>query len=43
MNGVKSHKFFDGVDWPDLLRLKAEFIPQLRGEDDTSYFDGKKD
>jgi len=36
---VKGHVFFDGIDWNGLLRLKAEFIPQLEDEEDTSYFD----
>lgn len=36
---VKEHQFFVGLDWTALLRQKAEFIPQLDGEDDTSYFD----
>lgn len=38
---VKQHMFFSGLDWNGLLRQKAEFIPQLEGEDDTSYFDSK--
>uniref|UniRef100_A0A3B3BA77 non-specific serine/threonine protein kinase n=1 Tax=Oryzias melastigma TaxID=30732 RepID=A0A3B3BA77_ORYME len=36
---VKQHPFFLGLDWNGLLRQKAEFIPQLEAEDDTSYFD----
>uniref|UniRef100_A0AAR2J0Z7 non-specific serine/threonine protein kinase n=1 Tax=Pygocentrus nattereri TaxID=42514 RepID=A0AAR2J0Z7_PYGNA len=40
---VKQHMFFIGVDWNGLLRQKAEFIPQLEGEDDTSYFDTRSD
>ncbi|XP_060089090.1 microtubule-associated serine/threonine-protein kinase 3 [Heteronotia binoei] len=36
---VKQHPFFRGLDWNGLLRQKAEFIPQLEAEDDTSYFD----
>uniref|UniRef100_A0A2K5D729 non-specific serine/threonine protein kinase n=1 Tax=Aotus nancymaae TaxID=37293 RepID=A0A2K5D729_AOTNA len=36
---VKEHPFFTGLDWTGLLRQKAEFIPQLESEDDTSYFD----
>ncbi|KAM6948773.1 microtubule-associated serine/threonine-protein kinase 3 [Aplochiton taeniatus] len=36
---VKMHMFFQGLDWNGLLRQKAEFIPQLETEDDTSYFD----
>lgn len=38
---VKQHPFFLGLDWNGLLRQKAEFIPQLEAEDDTSYFDSK--
>ena len=41
IEGVKSHPFFNGVDWNNLIRIKAEFIPQLEGEYDTSYFDSK--
>ncbi|XP_037537942.1 microtubule-associated serine/threonine-protein kinase 3 [Nematolebias whitei] len=36
---VKVHMFFLGLDWNGLLRQKAEFIPQLESEEDTSYFD----
>ncbi|XP_017286839.1 microtubule-associated serine/threonine-protein kinase 3 isoform X1 [Kryptolebias marmoratus] len=36
---VKMHMFFLGLDWNGLLRQKAEFIPQLESEEDTSYFD----
>ena len=41
MNGVKDHRFFDEINWEALLRQKAEFIPQLQGEEDTSYFDSE--
>uniref|UniRef100_A0A3B4GS71 non-specific serine/threonine protein kinase n=1 Tax=Pundamilia nyererei TaxID=303518 RepID=A0A3B4GS71_9CICH len=40
---VKQHPFFLGLDWNGLLRQKAEFIPQLEAEDDTSYFDTRLD
>uniref|UniRef100_A0A667YIR2 non-specific serine/threonine protein kinase n=1 Tax=Myripristis murdjan TaxID=586833 RepID=A0A667YIR2_9TELE len=40
---VKMHMFFLGLDWNGLLRQKAEFIPQLETEDDTSYFDTRSD
>ena len=36
---VKDHPFFESVDWDSLLRQKAEFIPQLENEEDTSYFE----
>ncbi|KAL1776102.1 microtubule-associated serine serine/threonine-protein kinase 2 isoform X3 [Sigmodon hispidus] len=40
---VKQHPFFLGLDWTGLLRQKAEFIPQLESEDDTSYFDTRSE
>ncbi|KAL1022818.1 hypothetical protein UPYG_G00032770 [Umbra pygmaea] len=40
---VKQHAFFYDLDWNGLLRQKAEFIPQLESEDDTSYFDTRSD
>ncbi|XP_073646369.1 microtubule-associated serine/threonine-protein kinase 2 isoform X4 [Tursiops truncatus] len=40
---VKQHPFFIGLDWTGLLRQKAEFIPQLESEDDTSYFDTRSE
>uniref|UniRef100_A0A8C6PGB8 non-specific serine/threonine protein kinase n=1 Tax=Nothobranchius furzeri TaxID=105023 RepID=A0A8C6PGB8_NOTFU len=36
---VKQHPFFSGLDWNSLLRQKAEFVPHLESEEDTSYFD----
>ena len=38
---MKEHVFFSNVNWESLLRQKAEFIPQLDDEEDTSYFDCK--
>lgn len=38
---IKIHIYFVGLDWDALLRQKAEFIPQLDDEEDTSYFDSK--
>ncbi|XP_061457438.1 microtubule-associated serine/threonine-protein kinase 3 isoform X2 [Rhineura floridana] len=40
---VKQHAFFRNLDWNGLLRQKAEFIPQLEAEDDTSYFDTRSE
>ncbi|XP_046406823.1 microtubule-associated serine/threonine-protein kinase 3 isoform X10 [Ischnura elegans] len=40
---VKEHPYFIGVDWNSLLRQKAEFVPQLDDEEDTSYFDTRID
>lgn len=38
---VKQHAFFTELDWNSLLRQKAEFIPHLESEEDTSYFDSE--
>ncbi|XP_026096126.1 microtubule-associated serine/threonine-protein kinase 1-like [Carassius auratus] len=40
---VKQHPFFCDVDWSSLLRQKAEFIPHLESEEDTSYFDTRSE
>ncbi|EAT42068.1 AAEL006330-PB [Aedes aegypti] len=40
---VKEHYYFIGLDWNNLLRQKAEFVPQLDNEEDTSYFDTRVD
>lgn len=39
---MKQHSFFRDLDWTGLLRQKAEFIPHLESEDDTSYFDSER-
>ena len=38
---VRAHAFFSNMNWNSLLREKAEFIPVLDDEEDTSYFDSK--
>ena len=40
---LKEHHYFAGVDWNAVLRLKADFIPQLEDDEDTSYFDMRCD
>ncbi|KAG1702074.1 Microtubule-associated serine/threonine-protein kinase 2 [Nymphon striatum] len=40
---VKEHIFFSCIDWNSILRQKAEFVPQLDGREDTSYFDTRSD
>ncbi|KAI6227537.1 Non-specific serine/threonine protein kinase [Aphelenchoides fujianensis] len=40
---VAAHPFFDSLDFNSLLRQKAEFVPQLENEEDTSYFDSRTD
>ena len=36
---IKNHKFFDKLDWDHLRELQAPFIPELKNEYDTKYFD----
>ena len=40
---MREHSYFEGIDWSSLLRMKADFIPDLQNEDDTSYFDSRSD
>lgn len=43
MEDIKSHPFFHETDWKNILRQKAQFIPELSNEEDTSYFDPRCD
>ena len=36
---IKSHPFFNGLDWDNIHNLKAPFIPELKNEYDIHYFD----
>ncbi|CAI2350338.1 unnamed protein product [Caenorhabditis sp. 36 PRJEB53466] len=40
---LMAHAFFALLDFTSLLRQKAEFVPQLDNEEDTSYFDTRTD
>ncbi|XP_039269021.2 microtubule-associated serine/threonine-protein kinase 3-like isoform X2 [Styela clava] len=40
---VKEHNFFINLDWTSLLRQKAQFIPSLDDDEDTSYFDNRSE
>eukprot|EP01113_Clastostelium_recurvatum_P038362 TRINITY_DN5730_c0_g1_i4.p1 TRINITY_DN5730_c0_g1~~TRINITY_DN5730_c0_g1_i4.p1 ORF type:complete len:1067 (+),score=227.92 TRINITY_DN5730_c0_g1_i4:277-3201(+) len=37
---VKSHPFFEGVQWDGLRNLTPPFVPKVESETDTSYFEG---
>ena len=39
---LQEHPWFAGLDWDNLARAKAAFVPQLDCESDTSYFDFKE-
>ena len=36
---IKNHPFFKGVDWENIRKKKAPFIPKLKNDYDTSYFE----
>ena len=36
---IKNHPFFHGVDWDNIRNSKPPFIPFLKNEYDTSYFE----
>lgn len=36
---IKAHKFFKGLPWERLHMMPPPFVPKVRAEDDTQYFD----
>lgn len=36
---IKNHKFFKGMPWDRLHMMPPPFVPKMRTEDDTQYFD----
>ena len=36
---IKSHPFFKGVDWDNIRNTKAPFIPDIKNDYDTKYFE----
>ena len=36
---IKKHPFFKNLDWENIRNTKAPFIPKLKNEYDTKYFD----
>jgi len=40
---IKEHPYFNGIEWENILRQKAQFIPELQNDEDTSYFDPRCD
>ncbi|KAJ7684022.1 hypothetical protein B0H17DRAFT_1073288 [Mycena rosella] len=38
-NEVKSHPFFDGIEWDKVTSTEAAFIPQVSDPESTDYFD----
>lgn len=40
---IKSHSFFDKFDWDDIDNMEPPFLPSLRDDLDTTYFDTNSD
>ena len=36
---IKKHPFFKGIDWNNIRKMKEPFIPELKNDYDTHYFD----
>lgn len=36
---IKAHKFFKGLPWEHLHTMPPPFVPNIRADDDTRYFD----
>ena len=36
---IKKHPFFKSIDWNNIRKTKAPFIPKLKNDYDTSYFE----
>ena len=36
---IKDHPFFKGLDWDNIRNTKAPFIPELKNDYDTKYFE----
>ncbi|CAK7219619.1 hypothetical protein SCUCBS95973_003876 [Sporothrix curviconia] len=36
---IKAHKFFKGLPWERLHQMPPPFVPKIRSDDDTQYFD----
>ena len=36
---IKKHPFFKGIDWNNIRKMEAPFIPELKNDYDTHYFD----
>lgn len=36
---IKSHAFFEGIDWENLTKVEGPFVPQIADVESTDYFD----
>jgi len=40
---IKEHKFFEGVDFENIYKMKPPFMPKLNNAEDTTYFITEED
>jgi len=40
---IKNHKFFEGVDFENIYKMKPPFMPKLNDAEDTTYFITEED
>lgn len=40
---IKKHPFFKGIDWDNIRKMQAPFLPNLKSKEDVSYFDAFED
>ncbi|KAG6003567.1 hypothetical protein E4U21_001894 [Claviceps maximensis] len=38
---IRSHSWFEGINWQTLLEDEAQFVPQPENPEDTEYFDSR--
>jgi len=36
---LKKHKFFEGIDWDNLRKMKSPIVPEVDGPTDCRHFD----
>eukprot|EP00727_Mastigamoeba_balamuthi_P008755 m51a1_g4501 putative protein kinase domain containing protein (678) ;mRNA; r:356641-361440 len=39
---LRSHRFFEGIDWEQLRAQRAPFVPTISDDADTSFFDSRQ-
>ncbi len=40
---LKNHPFFEGIDWKNIRKEEAPFVPQVSEITDTKYFDARNE
>ena len=40
---IKGHRFFSGIDWDGIRKMKPPFVPELKNEYDTRHFESSQE